>query len=350
MEINNTIKQQLTQRFAGGLRDIAPDGSEFSLEQFGGRSLGKAPNKPFQLPNRPKVKNQGRTDFCVPYQTSYTLEQDLGVILSPAFGFATAKKRYYKNYFGFGLGIKQGLGSAQHDGMCLENLYPLKDGAGRERSRNYLANYRNIPEKAWQDAAKRKMTDGYFLVDVFKNKFDNFLAAMYHWKEPIITGLQWYQGFYVDDKGRLVMKKTGQKFGHAIGGWESVIVEGEQRIEFQNSYTRMPKFSLSREQCKRLFYGYIGLPIKRPIIEIIKRYSGKIIRSQSGRPPMYIVMDGKKRQFPNENMLNLYGRSLRQYIEVPDEELNSIPTGDPITKENLDIWAHELINREQLKI
>jgi len=342
-----TIKQQVTQKFSGGLINEKPDGSEFSLQQFGGRSLGKAPKEEFEVPRRPAVKDQANTDFCIAFQSMYTVEQDTGEDLSPAFVFAAAKKKYYRgNYYGFGLSIKSGLGTLQKYGICLDSLYPFSSSL----TRNRMANHNNISKEAWEDAKTRKMKEGYFEVDVFPDKFDSFLAGMYHWQEPVITGINWYSGFYTDSKGRLVTRKTGNNTGHCIGAWKSVIVEGEQRIEFQNSYNYLPKFSLNREQCKDLYFGYIVLPIERPIVEIIRKYAGKVIRAKSGRPPIYLVVDGKKRHFKTENALNLTARRLDTFIEVDDDELNIIPTGEPINLEDLDEWAKALVIRNSLKI
>ncbi len=345
MTIKQTLIQQATRQFAGGLVDTKPDGTEYSLEQFGGRRIGKAPTKEFEIPNIPKVRDQKNSDFCVSFQDAYTVEQDYGKLFSPAFNFAATKKRYYKNYFGFGLAIKHGLSSLQKDGICQDSYFPFG-----KSSRNRMANWKNISQEAWDNAKKYKMNRGYFFVDIYPNKFDNFLAGMYHWQEMVITGMKWYSGYKVDDKGRLIMNKTGPVFGHAFGSIRSIIVEGEQRIEFINSYLNLPTFSLNRQQCNSLYYGYIVPPIERPIVEIIKKYAGKIVRAKSNKPPMYIIIDGKKRHFTSENMLNLYGRSLKQYIEVPDDELNSIPSGDPITREDLEIWARELIERKQIKL
>ena len=337
-----TIKQQLLRNYHGGCVDLAPDGSEYSLQQFGGGEIGKAPEKEFEVPNRPPVKDQGSTDFCVAFQASYTVEQDFGLKLSSPFNFAMAKRRYYGNHLGFGLSIKHGLGSLQKDGICSYDLFPMTS------NRNYMANWKSISSEAIEDAKKRRMKKGYFVVDSFPDKFDNFLSGMYNWNEPVITGLTWYSGFYTDNKGRLVMNKKGSAVGHAFGAYKSVIVEGEQRIEFQNSYNRMPIFSMNREQCRELFYGYIVLPIDRPIVDIIKKYAGKIVRSKDGRPPMYLIQGGKKRHFENENMLNLYGVTLQDYTEVPSEELSQIPDGDKIGLGDLTPAMVQLLKRNNL--
>ena len=337
-----TIKQQSLKNFNGGCVDLVPDGSEYSLQQFGGVIVGKAPELEFEVPNRPPVKDQGGTDFCVAFQGSYTVEQDFGGKLSAPFNFAMTKKRYYKNHYGFGLAIKHGLGSLQKDGICNDKLFPLI------KDRNYMANWKSISSEAIKEAKTRRMEKGYFMVDNFDDKFDNFLAGMHYWKEPIITGLTWYSGFYTDSKGRLVMRKTGSAVGHSVGAYKSVIVEGEQRIEFQNSYNRMPIFSMNREQCRSLFYGYIVLPIERPIVELIKKYSGKIVRSKTGEPPMYLIEGGKKRHFSSENMLNLYGIQLNNYIEVPEVELLQIPEGEKIGVKDLTPAMVELVRRNHL--
>lgn len=343
--MNPTIRQQITRRYFGGACDEKPDGTEFSLGEFGSAVVDIAPKTDWVVPSIPEVKDQGNSDFCVAFEGSYTIEQDTGLKLSAPFLFAATKKRYYwGNYYGFGLSIKKMLLTLQKDGICLEELYPFTN------NRNQMANPANIPLKAWQDAATRKMESGFFLVDIFDNRFDNFLAGAYYWQEMIITGVDWYGGFYLDEKKRLIMDRRGAKFGHSVGLVGSKIIDGEQYARFTNSYVGLPEFYVSRAQMAQFYEGYIGLPISKDIAKIVLQYAGKIVRAQSGQPTIYLIQDGTKRPFRSENILNLYGLSLKEYIEVPDVDLAVIPDGEPIGQGDLKEPAIELIKRNNLSI
>lgn len=338
-----TTTQQLTRQFAGGLRDEKPDGTEFSLDEFGAANIERAPKTDWVVPNLPPTRDQQNTDFCVAWQGMYTMVQDFGIDLSPAFLFAATKKRYYNNYYGFGLGIKKMLGTLQKDGICKEELYPFGG------PRNYMANYRNIPPEAWHDAATRKLDKGYFLVDIFDNPFDNMLAGAHYWQELVITGLKWYNGFYLDNKSRLVMRRTGNTYGHSFSVGGSKMIDGEQYARCKNSYNSMPEFYVSREQMRHFYYGYIALPVTRDIAEIILKYAGKIVKGKT-TPHIYLIQDGAKRRFRSENILNLYGISLNQYIEIDDGDLSVIPEGENINKGDLSKPAVELIKRNNIPL
>jgi putative methionine-R-sulfoxide reductase with GAF domain len=251
----------------GGLDlEIPEDPRIFSLMEFGGVKIGKAPVDKFTVPNVPPTKEQFNTDFCVGMETSYTVEQDYVLELSDredkwikrlaaAFNFAATKKRYYGgDYSGFGLSIPCALGSAQHDGICLESLWPMLASSNK---RNYMANYRNIPDEAWEDAATRKMKKGYFKVDLFRNKYDNFCAGMYHWHEMIITGLYWYQGFYLNEEKKLVMNMRGGKMGHCVSakGFDIHPKNGKKRMWFADSYFKNPEWWLYEDEVNRYFYN-----------------------------------------------------------------------------------------------
>ncbi|HEX9600677.1 MAG TPA: hypothetical protein VF985_04255, partial [Mariniflexile sp.] len=214
MSIKTTYKQLRGDFSSGGLDLSVPlSGKEFSLHELGARvEIGKAPDQDFRVSNVPETKDQGSTDFCVGFEVSYTVEQDKRDRRSAPFIFAAAKKRYYNgDYSGFGLGLTHGLGVAQHDGVPKDELYPF------QKTRNFMANWRNIPGEAWEDAEKNKMTKGYFFVDVYKDKYENFAAAMWHWQEIIITGLMWHSTYRVDNKQRLVVDQSGSAVGHAVG-------------------------------------------------------------------------------------------------------------------------------------
>src|SRR3990167_7251590 len=150
MNIKAAVKQIRGDFSSGGLDLTIPlSGQEWSLREFGASvDIGKAPDQNFLVPNIPQTKDQGVTDFCVGFEVSYTKEQDTAVNdkYSPAFVFAAAKKRYYNGDFSsFGLGITHGLGVVQHDGICRDEFYPFDSN----KSRNTLANWRNIPVEAW---------------------------------------------------------------------------------------------------------------------------------------------------------------------------------------------------------
>ena len=267
---------------------------------------------------------------CVAFESSYTVEQDYPSLrLSAPFVFAAAKKRYYGgDYSSFGLGIVHGLGVLQHDGIPLESYYPFNN------NRNKMANWHNISDEVWEDAARRKMTKGYFQVDVFEDKFENFCAAMKNWDEMVITGMKWYNGYYLDNKGRLILNKTGNYTGHSVSSIERKTIDNIPGIVFKNSYLNMPEFWLSAEQVRQEMYlGYIVLPIERDIAEIIKKYSGKAIMSNDKtKKEVFLVVEGKKCWLQNELIAWAHNIRLWQTVEVvPDEDLVSIPQGKNLT-------------------
>ncbi len=338
MDIKATIKQARGDYRDGGLAlEEKEDSRNWSLLEFGGVNLGKVPDKDFKVPNIPPVKDQSPTDFCVPFSISYTIEQDLKSQniykrMSAPFLFAATKKlKYGGNYSGFGLSIPKTLSVLQKIGICREELYPFKG------TRNRMANHNNIPQEAWDDALNYKLDKPFFKVDLFRDKFDNFCAGMYHWNEMIITGMYMYSGYYVDSKGRLIMRKTGSKFGHAFDGNERETIDGVVGMRFQNSYLNMPTFWLSANEVRREMYnGYIVPSITRDVADIIKKYAGKVIMAKKhpesfSNPNVYLVMKGQKRRLKNERAAWAHSvRLWKDVIKIEDSELAIIPTGDDV--------------------
>jgi len=342
MDIKATIKQIKGDYRSGGLDLERPeDPRDYSLLEFSGRrKLGKAPDKEFFTPNVPPVKNQFYTDFCVSFESSYTAEQDYQPKLenwkrrlSAAFNFAATKKRYYGgNYSGFGLSIPCGLGSLQHDGICLEYLWPMLKSS---RKRNFMANWRNIPAEAWADAKNRKMDRGYFKVDTFRDRFENFAAGLYYWQEMVITGLYWFNGFYVGSDDHLILNKTGSYNGHCIGaiGYDRHPKNKRRRMWFTNSYPNEGRFWLYEEEVRAVMYnGYVVLPKKFTLdaIKIIKKYAGKLVKSEDKQDPrVFLIIDGEKRWLKNEEAFWSHGYTFDpdKITRIPQEEIAIIPTG-----------------------
>ena len=330
--VKATIKQLKGDYRFGGL-DMPPiaDNTNWSLLEMGGYAPPLA-TKDFRVSNVPETKDQLRTDFCVAFEGSYTVEQDIRSTLAAAYNFAMAKKRYHGgDYSGFGLRITDGLGSLQHDGICLEELYPFSG----TRSRNNMANWRNIPDAAHKDAKTRKLDKGYFKVDIYNDKFDNFCAAMLHWNEMIITGMQWYSGYYIDSRGRLVMNKRGSRIGHCVSAIERKTIDGIQGIVFKNSYKNKPEFWMSADDVRReMYFGYIVLPFKKDIAKIIKKHAGKAISVDSKN--IYLVIDGHKRLFESELSAWAHNVQLRSGVNyaIPVDEFDVIPEGEPINQKD----------------
>lgn len=314
------------------------------------------------VPNVPPIKNQFWTDFCVAFEGSYTVEQDYQSKLenwkkrlSAAFNFAATKRRYYKGYGGFGLSIPYSLGSLQHDGICLESLYPMYKSKSK---RNFMANWRNIPPEAWADAKNRKMDRGYFKVDVFKDKFENFASGLYHWEEIVITGLYWFSGFHINSDRQLILNKSGGYEGHCVGviGYDRHPENKKRRMWFTDSYPSHGTWWLYEDEVKAIMYnGYIVLPKKFTLeaIKIIQKYAGKAIKTDDN-PNVYLVMNGEKRQLINEMAAWSHGVRLWEDVtKVPAEELAIIPTNNKTLKpEDGEYWPilKELINKYKIKL
>ena len=107
---------------------------------------------------------------------------------------------------------------------------------------------------------------------------------------------------------------------------------------------------MNRQQMNALYPAYIVPPISIDISKIIRKYAGKVVKAKSGKPPVYLIHGGKKRHFTSENALNLCGISINQYIEIPDNELHSIPDGKNINLTDLKKPMVELVKRNNIKI
>jgi len=370
MNTKATFKQIKGDYRFGGLDLEAPeDPRQYLLSEFGGVPIGKAPVKEFFIPNEPPCKDQFQTDFCVSMETSYTVEQDYAPKLNnfqqrlaAAFNFAATKRRYYNgDYSGFGLSIPFALGSAQHDGIPLEHLYPMYKTYSK---RNYMANHHNISDEAWQDAATRKMDRGYFKLDLFRSKSDNFAAGCYHYKELVITGLYWYGNFYVSKDKQLILDKRGGRTGHCVAykGFDIHPTNGRRRNWFKDSYLNHPEWWIyDNEVTKVMYNGYIVLPAKftMEVIKIIQKYAGKAIMSEN-KPGerkninVYMVLNGEKRKLNSE--MAAWAQKVRLWqdvLKIPNEELAIIPTNHtPLKPKDGEIWPilKELVAKYKIEV
>ena len=70
------------------------------------------------------------------------------------------------------------------------------------------------------------------------------------------------------------------------------------------------------------------------------------------RPDVYIVINGEKRRLPNEMTAWSWGIKLwKDVLEVPDEDLSSIPTGEDLNMSDGNFFPiiNEIITKYHIK-
>lgn len=315
------------KRFGAILEDLDP---ENNFDLGGIQDLGAVPDKPFDILSGVEVKNQAESDFCVATQISYTLEQDYpGFKASPRDIFVNAKiLEYGGQYRGFGISIKAGMKTAQKVGAASEADVP-----SFQKDRDFEANPKNLPK-----VSERKKIESYFEVKEpwGGGRIEAMISAASQNKEPVITGIMWGTSFIVDDDGFLIPKKSARAFGHCIGIVGLSEFKGNLYPTLINSYKGWRKYNDENGRFKMrwadaaalLYRGYIGLPIKRDVAQLLLKYNGKLVKSDA--PDVYLVKNHFKHHIKTENYLNGLGYTLQEIVTITQTDLDAIPAAEAI--------------------
>jgi len=218
--------------FRGGLCELPEDLRDFPLGAVFGVETDLPEEFIVSSVENLKNKNQGASDLCSAYATTYASElQELDpngqiIELNPQYQFAFSK-RLTGDIDGWGCDLRTACKSAVVYGS-LEQLDYLKGWQGKGTTRdwhNWGADLVYLAEKH-----KKK---SYFRADLgIGNKFDLIKSALYKYNSVIVSGLEWK---YTHCENGIIEPNEMQGFGHAIIliGWK--IINGEEYLIIHNS-------------------------------------------------------------------------------------------------------------------
>lgn len=299
------------------------DERTFGAEVIGGQvEKSDLTDKDFKTCDFPDLIFQDWTDFCVGCSAAYSKQatENKGMMSWPG-AYALACK--YIGYIPeFGMGIITMMKARCAYGIPEYYLYPFDT----KKTKVQLANWNNIPPMAIKNALEHR-DKSFFIINVLPgwSKFDAFRA---------------YLNKFKDDK---VTINTGIN-NHAVTLCEQKTINGELRIGGPDSYGQHGlKYPIgitingwryfNKKEVVNFFGGYIGTDMSRTLAELLVAYTGKAIKVENDSK-CWLVKDGKRRYIRNEaiawaNNTLLYDDNF--VIVVKEEELNSIPVGNPLT-------------------
>jgi hypothetical protein len=197
-----------------GLLPLKPDKRDFELiDVFGAIDLSELPEE--FITGKPKVKNQGMTDFCTAYAITSASELQEKVELNPEYQFAKTKQ-IMGNPDGYGADLRSACKSAVKFGSLKESDFP-KHITGDFRHWNIWPDW--IDEKA-----KKYRKKSYFKINGYGSSFNAIKVAL--WlnksdKRVVITGALWRSEWTKAKNGRITKECESSGFPHAfiIIGW-----------------------------------------------------------------------------------------------------------------------------------
>lgn len=324
-------------------------GRNFDLGAVEGQvSKSDFPTKSFVVYD-PEQKDQLDTDMCVGESGAYTREATEGIKLSGAFAFAQAKKAegsiqsFGTSPFRVGMALV-------NTGICEEDMWPIQSN-----KRDYLANWNKIPSSAYDDAIIHKGKSLWEAkIPWGMTKFEAMLAYLWKFKASnylIMTGADAHA---ITEIGFL---KAGDNFKDMPGIKNPFdITFREDRLISKDSYDRSSmNYHLgyykkgyrffTADEVSQFFTGYMVTDLPRALAELLNKFNNKLVKSDT--EDVYLVQNGKKCLFENEEAVWSHGYSLWDEIEhLTPDELALIQNGNPLTFNNgpLKNLVNEIVN------
>jgi len=219
--MNQEIKIQ------GGLLPTPKDARDFQLGQvFRLPKLEELPEE-FEL-SMLSLKDQGGSDMCTAYMSTYMSEIQEGVELNPLFSFA-ASKAISGNPDVWGQDIRTALKAHVEYGALEEKVSPYRN-PDEQNARKLEVWARELIDQA-REHRKRS----YFKITGPYGAFDNIRASIWLMRSiPRAVGFGLVWGW--DPVPAIIPNNYPDGFGHAITaiGWKKI--EGETYLVIQNSY------------------------------------------------------------------------------------------------------------------
>lgn len=214
-------------KIGGGLLPTPPDERDFALGAL--YVLPKLSEIPDQFTVAPllRTKDQGQSDMCTAFASTYASEIQEGVELSPEWQFAKTKE-LTGNPMEWGADLRTALKSLVKFGSLPASEVPdelrYSDDAG---NRDKIADIKNWP--ALEDKAAKFRKGSFFKIDGQYDTFDNIRAALWASKKEYeksanssflkfaITGAMWKHAWTVAENGIIPAQDfSSEGFGHAF--------------------------------------------------------------------------------------------------------------------------------------
>lgn len=289
-----------------------------------------------------EILDQKKSSQCVGFGTALTKQHHEKEKLSPTGLYSIMKNLIDKNN-GWGSRLDSGMKCLVKYGCPEHKDFPYD----ASKSRSFILDKRYIiPLKL---SAKEHKSRTYFQVYPVPgmSPFNAIRSAMITYNERVNTGIRWnrsYDKLFTDHSG-IMPDPTGKwAYGHDIVVVGQKTTNNVLRLAFANSYGKRfgddGLFYMTEAQVNRQlnYGGLISLDIERSLAELLMTYKDKAIKAEDN-VDVYLVKDGKKCLFKNEYYCWAWNIKLwEDIIEIPKEELDNIPTGEPLKLEDGSHW------------
>ena len=327
--------------------------TDFDLNVLGGFSFSrkklKVPTEPFNI-HMPIIHNQGNKPSCVGQGIAGIGQYHEKVDISGNDIWERAKE--LDGNESWGTSLLQGCKAAVKFGLCEYELNPENNKSiSVNLKQQHLTREQISLIENNRELHKQK---SYFKVNLSTpSKWDNFLVAMDKFKEPILTGLEWFSSYNKMSNDGILPVPKGKSFGHCVEIVGLIKDNNEElRIDlvthFGNKFGAGGHFYMNKEEVDRYLYpSYIILDIEVDLAKVLQKYESKCIKLKDSKN-CYLVKDGHKYHLLNEHWASSYGIVLYEdVIEIPKEEFDIIPKGKNLKIEEGKDW--EVIRQSLLK-
>lgn len=188
-----------------------------------------------------RVKDQGQSDFCTAFASTYASEIQEGIELSPEWQFAKIKE-LSGDPEKWGADIRTALKSFIKFGSLPASEVPEELKYSDEKNnRDIIADIKNWP--ALEDKAIEFKKNSFFKITGPYDLFDNIRASLWQSKKEfeksknpsllklVITGVIWKYSWTVADKGIIPEQEFSGGFGHAFVFIGTKFIDGKIYLE-----------------------------------------------------------------------------------------------------------------------
>jgi len=203
---------------------------------FGVLGANELPTGDFDVATPLKIKDQKDLDFCTAFaSTEITEDQELEE-MDPLFQFAAIKK-VMGEFTSYGADLRSAGLALVNFGSLPQRLAPYRIG---EKTRDFLANWKNYPADLWVRAQPFKKKTMFF-VGGPHDLYGNIIMTLWQnrqEKRSVLLGVLWRKSWTYAPGG--VIPETGWENepgeGHCIKGFGQAIKDGKETLKIQNSW------------------------------------------------------------------------------------------------------------------
>lgn len=229
-------------RIGGGLLPTPPDERDFQLGAlYKFPALSEIPDE-FTVSPLLRIKDQGQSDMCAAFASTYASEVQEGIELSPEWQFAKIKE-LSGDPTEWGADLRTALKSLVKFGsVSIEDVPAELRYSDEKNNRDLIADIRNWP--ALEDKAVKYKKSSFFKIEGPYDLFDNIRATLWMSKKEFdndagkisllklaITGAIWKHAWTVAEGGIIPTEPATGGFGHAFVFVGTIKINGEIYIE-----------------------------------------------------------------------------------------------------------------------